>query len=255
MTDYSGYLICSDIDGTLVNSAGEISAKNLKAIRSFVDGGGLFTLATGRMPEHARTFPFLPNAPLIAVNGTVIYDIHKRRILREYPLDSFYKDVFSYIGKKYISGIENFEVYTPSGWVLEEERGVAEFYDVYENEKVYKYLFRFSCASEAFEARIDLEEKFGHRFLFDRSWHFGLEMHSPESGKGNCARVLKEEFCPDVHTVIAIGDYENDISLFKAADLSYATDNAPEHVKAEADKIAPSNNEDAVWYVINSINS
>ncbi|NLX92436.1 MAG: HAD hydrolase family protein, partial [Clostridiales bacterium] len=73
MQRYKGYLICTDIDGTLVNSKGVISENNINAIKDFQQRGGLFTVSTGRMPEYVLNFPFVPNAPVISVNGTVIY--------------------------------------------------------------------------------------------------------------------------------------------------------------------------------------
>lgn len=46
---FDGYLLVSDMDGTLLNSNGKLSEENKKAIEYFVDNGGQFTLATGRM--------------------------------------------------------------------------------------------------------------------------------------------------------------------------------------------------------------
>ena len=46
---FDGYLLVSDMDGTLLNSKGKLSEENKNAIEYFVDNGGEFTLATGRM--------------------------------------------------------------------------------------------------------------------------------------------------------------------------------------------------------------
>ena len=46
---FDGYLLVSDMDGTLLNSKGKLSEENKRAIEYFVDNGGQFTLATGRM--------------------------------------------------------------------------------------------------------------------------------------------------------------------------------------------------------------
>ncbi len=47
----------------------------------------------------------------------------------------------------------------------------------------------------------------------------------------------------------------NDISLLRMADIGYATENAIREVKAVADKIAPSNTENAIACIINSLNT
>ena len=42
MTSYQGYLLLSDIDGTLTARGGEVSDENLDAIRRYQAGGVLF---------------------------------------------------------------------------------------------------------------------------------------------------------------------------------------------------------------------
>lgn len=253
MQKYKGYLICTDIDGTLVNSKGEISENNIKAIKEFQEHGGLFTVSTGRMPEHVFNFPFVPNAPVISVNGTMIYDVNTRKTIREFPLDCYYDDVLAYIDSSYGDKINSYEVYTHGDWVCIENQSAQAITQLFESSKVYKLLFRFYKADDAAAMSRDLNEKFHDRFLFDRSWPFGLEMHIKESGKGHCVRILKEEMCPGIHTAVAIGDFENDITMLELADIAYAVENAPDNVKKVADRIAPSNDNDAICYVINAL--
>ena len=52
---------------------------------------------------------------------------------------------------------------------------------------------------------------------------------------------------------IAIGDSENDLSLFKDADVSVAVNNAMEKIKNLADIIVPSNDEDGVAQFLNRL--
>ena len=40
MKIFDGYLLVSDMDGTLLNSKGKLSEENKKAIEYFVDNGG-----------------------------------------------------------------------------------------------------------------------------------------------------------------------------------------------------------------------
>ena len=251
MQPYKGYLICTDIDGTLVNSQGVISENNIKAIKEFQQGGGLFTVSTGRMPEHVLGFPFIPNAPVISVNGTVIYDFENRTIIREFPMDCCYEDVLAYIDSTYANSIKGFEVYTPGEWEHFDAESVSVITKRFKTSKVYKLLFLFFDANDAVTMNRDLNEKFGDRFNFNRSGGVGLEMHKIGTGKGSGVKLLKEEMCPGIHTAVAIGDYENDITMREVADIGFAVGNAPDTVKRVADRIAPSNDEDAISYVIN----
>ncbi|GHV09440.1 haloacid dehalogenase [Clostridia bacterium] len=94
MGKLSGFLLASDVDGTLV-SRGAIHPRNGAAIERFIAQGGLFTVATGRtrraMKPLAGSFPV--NAPAVLGNGAFIYDYPADSILYRRPLDFNYLDI------------------------------------------------------------------------------------------------------------------------------------------------------------------
>lgn len=51
MKKFDGLLLGCDMDGTLLDSRKQISARNQEAIWYFVKNGGCFSLATGRAPR------------------------------------------------------------------------------------------------------------------------------------------------------------------------------------------------------------
>ena len=53
-----------------------------------------------------------------------------------------------------------------------------------------------------------------------------------------------------IHTTVCVGDYENDISMLRHADIAYAVENAIDEVKAVADRITVHHNEDALAHII-----
>src|SRR6266704_2980371 len=53
--------------------------------------------------------------------------------------------------------------------------------------------------------------------------------------------------------ILVIGDSHNDISMFGIAGMAVAMGNAPEEVKAAADLVAPSNDEDGVAWVLREL--
>ena len=59
MTDLSGILILSDLDGTLLNDSLDISPENRAAIDDFIGKGGRFTVATGQ----STSFPGCGSTP------------------------------------------------------------------------------------------------------------------------------------------------------------------------------------------------
>ena len=85
MGKYTGKMIISDLDGTLIPRGGLISAENKAAIKSFVAEGGRFAIATGRTPEAAAGYvDGLPiNAPSIFFNGAMLYDWVRPSVLHQ----------------------------------------------------------------------------------------------------------------------------------------------------------------------------
>ena len=78
----------------------------------------------------------------------------------------------------------------------------------------------------------------------------GVEFISPSGGKGACISYLRSYFGDAVHTVIAAGDFENDLSMLRAADRSFAPSNACPAVLNEADTVLCSCSEGAVGALI-----
>ena len=80
MCIFDGVLICTDLDGTLLNRNRTISEENLRAIEHFKANGGIFTFITGRMPFYAAHFCDMikTNAPFGCVNGAGVYDQTKQ---------------------------------------------------------------------------------------------------------------------------------------------------------------------------------
>ena len=78
-------IIASDLDGTLLNSASDISRENIDAIKRLNEEGVIFVTCTGRgyseIPEKLLSLPFYRYS--IYSNGAVVYDRESgRRILK-----------------------------------------------------------------------------------------------------------------------------------------------------------------------------
>ena len=76
--DFSQYLIATDLDGTFFNRESLPAPANLKALERDREGGGLFTVSTGRV--HATVIPCfqgieqVANVPGVLCNGNYLYD-------------------------------------------------------------------------------------------------------------------------------------------------------------------------------------
>ena len=74
---FSDVLLTVDYDRTLTAPDSTIPARNLEAIRWFMENGGAFTVNTGRSLPMVHSFKEnIPmNAPLLIYNGGAAYDL------------------------------------------------------------------------------------------------------------------------------------------------------------------------------------
>ena len=265
MGKFTGYLICTDCDGTLTYEPGKVSEENAQAIRYFQQEGGVFTLATGRFPDHAELFQdkIQMNAPMVSLNGTLLYDTGKKQLIEKWgtPTASFY-EVLSYVQENYpdiwdfwMNGEYDNGTFGSVGYNPSEHQNKAkslkETLEVFPREMLKMVIA--APADVISKLQPDLKHKFGTRFRFDTSWPEGLEIQRADSGKGIAVRYLKNHLDQEIHTTIGIGDFENDITLLEYADIGYAVSNAIDSVKKIADRQTVSNREHALAAVIEEI--
>lgn len=91
---------------------------------------------------------------------------------------------------------------------------------------------------------IEMERRFAPALSIIRTHIWLVEATAPGIDKGSALRKLCEILNIDPQRVLAIGDSENDIPMMQAAGFGIAMGNANEHVKAVADWIAPTIDED-----------
>lgn len=254
---FSGYLICSDFDGTLTCDGKTVPRVNLEAIERFEREGGLFTVASGRFPWQIAAIPELCiNTCAVAINGSVIADISEKppRLLWESEVD---REVVRRLGEKFeeMTDIDALIIHST-------EDSVTLCHGAPENPElvrkalsrpVYKFILMrdpvITPGIREYAAREFPE------VALEQSWPAGLEGRPKNAGKGNAVAKLVELLGgrERIHTVIAVGDYENDISMIEYADIGYATANAAENVKSAADRVTVSNRDGAIAAIIRDL--
>lgn len=251
MDSFNGYLILSDIDGTLTVRGGEVTGENLRAIRRFQAGGGLFSLATGRQPDYIEKFPFRSNAPVITINGTLLCSPEGEPLVHM-PMEEDFEDVLRCVADRHPGVLQIRRHCLPGNRLWERAVHGDNLTPILGGDPVYKFVMICDREETALALMREMLSRFGTRYEFDRSWPVGLEMHRKDSGKGACVRLLRG-MLPQVHTIIAAGDYENDISMLREADIGCAVANALPSVKAAADRVIAANTENAIAYLIDTL--
>lgn len=266
MGKFSGILLCTDLDDTLLTTDKKVSVKNTEAIKYFTENGGLFTFATGRVPKGIELILkyIVPNAPIVSYNGGAIYDIKEGRFLWAAELDDKAIEVLEYVDKNLpYAGIECTSAtkvyFNKVNHLVEEHKKLEHFPDNYCDyhdipEKIMKTIFMVEkWEIDDFKKAIQKTE-FPKRYSFVQSspWYYELLPYGCSKGAG--LKKLKE--ITGAEKTVSVGDNENDITLVKDADVGIAVKNASEDVKTAADAVTENDhNNSAVAEVIERIDS
>ncbi|MBQ4109599.1 MAG: HAD-IIB family hydrolase [Clostridia bacterium] len=243
MGKFDGILLASDFDGTLVWQSHTPSEENIKAINYFIENGGLFTVSTGRTYEFIKKLNLPINAPLITINGTCINDYDKILKTFTFSAEQLSEELFN------SDNLQHTFVFSPENECNFPILTQSEINQI--NEPICKIVFCFSDEESAISFQNKFSKKYSSEFVFERSWPVGVEMLSKKGGKGTCLNIIKE--MTNSRITIAAGDFENDISMLKAADISYAPENALDSVKKIANRKGVHCKDNLIEYIINNI--
>ena len=251
MPIFDGYLIISDIDGTLLDN-GFLPEQNCEKIRYFIENGGRFSLSTGRAIKAVSsvTEKIKNISPSIFANGAMIYDLSDKRILFEDNITpeghKFTADIikkYPEIGLEIHSGDKIFAFNKTS------ENDDHEKYEGFESETAdFEYVDSLSWSKVVFMPDDENYDRLKERFsdlpqccnLFNTTAMIlgkkrrYFEVVSKSVSKAAAAKKLcgilniSEEKC------CAVGDYYNDLEMLKQFNLSGAPAEAPDDIKNNA---------------------
>ena len=264
MGRYDGVLICSDIDGTLtypytgkddnLNGVGP-TRETCEQIRRFQQEGGYFTVCTGRRPSHLENFTdkFVVNAPVISCGGAMVYDLENQKALRFKTMQFDLPAVMRALQKDFAPYLDRIHLHTLEDTITVTCEQLADPQSgVWKTDTYLKVVLVFDTAEHAIAAcKLVLAHPLAGELDVCRSWPEGLEMMDKEATKGASALFLKDYL--GARELICVGDFENDLSMFRVADRAVAVENALPEVKAAASEITVSVYDGAVARVIESI--
>ncbi|MBQ1186612.1 MAG: HAD family phosphatase [Clostridia bacterium] len=266
MKKFEGVLFCTDLDGTLYTDEKTVSKQNLDAIEYFKSEGGLFTFITGRVPSTASDICNIvkPNVPYGCSNGAGIFDANENKYLWNMVLPKDAVELVREVDKKLPDmGIQyntiNTVYFNKDNSALEYFRAITGLPNIYCNyeeidETVIKVIFAHDDKNQILELEklLNSHEKAKY-FDFIRSEERLYEILPKGASKGNALCKMAELLGIDIEKTIAVGDYNNDISMVKSAGVGFAVANAIDEVKAVSDYITVSNNDHAIAAIIDGL--
>ena len=250
-------LVSIDVDNTLVDSRKLIPQENIEAIKWAHQKRGIhFAINSGRIAASTRYFmeQIGVHECFPSLNGVILHS-WDGKILEEHSVDR--KASLEICAMARALGVGLF-AYRHEGWHLDNGHDYwaeSEFKaSGIEGEMTDIELFlKTNNANKLLGAHLDENvisklESMILNSLSDRvdcikSSPLFLEILPKGINKGTAINALCRHYDIRKENVMAIGDYYNDIDMFKASGLSVAMSNAPSEVKSLADYVTEADNE------------
>ncbi|WP_145373075.1 Cof-type HAD-IIB family hydrolase [Staphylococcus cohnii] len=277
-------LIATDMDGTLLNAAHEISEDNIQAIKYAQSQGITVVIATGRAFYEANA-PINQTdlkVPYICLNGAEVRDetfnimstsnLNRElinRITEELNKENIFYQVYTNLGIYTENPLRDLEIYIDiaqragqeadvekikSGIQKRIDNGTLKVVDNYDKiqdkpgEIVMKIL-AFDSDLEKIDRVSETLAK-SESLAVSSSSRGNIEITHSDAQKGIALNTIAERLNIDMKNVMAIGDNMNDVSMLERVGYSVAMENAAPEVKAIAKYETDSNEQSGVGKAI-----
>ena len=248
-------LLVVDIDGTLLDKGGTISAENEKALARARDLGIRVALSTGRVTQ--ASLKFLNQLSLdgyhIFFDGALVSNPGSGEEVYVQPIR---QATIRQIAESAFSDEVNLDLYSATHYFVERETWVSDirrrffgleptivdFSQLWQKERIIKGTLVVSSAGERAKAdSFRLHFKGRLSFSVTRTPAYPgvdfINVLTPGVSKGKALEALASHLGIPLPEVMAIGDGANDVSLLSKAGLAVAMGNATSEVKAVADYV------------------
>lgn len=258
-------MIGLDLDGTLLTSNKELTEYTIEILKRAIEEGIIVLVATGRpytgIPEQLRKFPGMRYA--LTSNGARIIDTWENKVLIEklFPVDSAKKaleifDKYDTLQEVYFDG---------QGYAEAEKLNMAEKY--HQNPAMWKYIRTTRKPVHSLNEIIAKEKRamdkvqaiFADQEEMELAWAelskieefeivsslgYNIEINAAGVNKGTGLVELGKLLGIQREEIMACGDGDNDEAMLREVGFGVAMANATDFVKAAADYITETNDEE-----------
>ena len=255
-------LLVLDIDGTIAGESNQIRQPVLRAIQAAQNRGVQVAIATGRMYRSALRFhrEVGSTLPLLAYQGAWIQDPGTQQLHRHWPVSQqTAHQLLDYFEQPQLRSLLSVHFYindrlyvrelTRETQVYSERSGikpipVGDLRQVLTDEPT-KVLALSDDINLIDQLLGSLRQQYTPAELYlTKSVATFFEATHPAVNKGTGVRYLAELLGIDAASVMTIGDNFNDVEMLEYAGIGIAMGNAPADVKAVAQWVAPSVEQD-----------
>ncbi|MBR6696932.1 MAG: HAD family phosphatase [Lachnospiraceae bacterium] len=259
-------IIALDLDGTLVNSNKELTKATKTSLIEAQEKGIKLVLASGRPVKGIQ--PLADELKLaeyggyiLSLNGSFVLDCKTKEVMyANYFPDEMIKPICEYAREHNAAALsyDNELVITenPEDEYVKIEAQINNM-DIKKVDDLISYIDykinKILVVGEPWymaELTKDMNEKFSDKVEVYRSAPFFIEVVPKGVDKAESLKRLLEKIDIKREELIACGDGYNDVSMVKYAGLGVAMANGCEDIKAVADYITASNDEDGIAKVV-----
>ena len=259
-------MIGLDMDGTLLTTEKELAEHTREVLREAIDRGVVVLPATGRplagIPEEVLKFPGVRYA--VASNGARIVDLKENRVIYEDLVpyetgrrvleicsryDSMLEIYYDGVGYAEEEKLKHLDEYVPrlpmARYIASSRRPVADVRAMHEERKAPtdKVQALFRTTEECKKAWKEVEKEIPD-IEITGALSNNIEVNAKGVNKGRGLMILGELLGIHREEIMAVGDGSNDIAMLREAGLGVAMENATEAVKAAADVVTLSNDQE-----------
>ena len=240
-------LIITDLDNTLLRSDKSISEYTAKVFERIRAKGYLVAFATARGCAMSRFVETIKpdiivsnGGATISVNGEVIY----RNLLSEKDVETIIAMCYEFTDGKALITVENDDGYYCNFVPNDLDRRSVFTYSDFKDFRVPAY--KVSPELEKDEWAEAIVKACSNCSLLNFTGEKWRRYATGNSDKETALKTLVEHIGIDLSDVVAFGDDINDLGMLKLAGTAVAVSNAIDEVKAVADHITESNDQDGV---------
>lgn len=243
-------MVATDIDGTILGKSGEFTEGVKNCIKTMQNEGIHVVVVTGRMFAAAKQIAkrLGLNTPVVAYQGGMVKkscDSNETLYESCIPKD----DVLNIINWAKQNNV-HLNLYSNDILYVEEDDDIIKRYSTYQNveykvspfenlelENIHKLLaINYNDANLVTEWINTCRASMPHLYIV-KSTPWFCEFATTTATKACAVNFLKEYWNLSDNEVLTIGDQDNDIELLKAGGISVAMGNGTKGVKAQADYI------------------
>ena len=262
-------LIALDLDGTLFNNQSQISRENIKAIKEATAAGINVVISTGR-PFGGLPFEAIKGTGAITANGSAIYEIDTQKCLYENCLsDETAFSIIDYLMTKrvHMDAFINGCGYSPykcledakdlkmppsiKEYIMTTRKRVNDITEMMRENNYHMQKMTINFPKDADDNYYCRDEVFEHlkkipEITLVSGGYGNLEFTKAGVDKGVALHKLAQILNIAANETMAVGDTENDMAIVKAAHIGVAMGNATDELKAQADYVTDTNENDGV---------